>query len=311
MLKWGMERIIHGVPDDPPPERFERALASPLPPGHRGLAVTWIGHAAVLLQFAGRNVLLDPMFGDRASPVAFAGPRRWVPPGIAIDVLPDVHTVLLSHNHYDHLDAGSVQKLAHQFPGAEWFVPLGVATQMRALGVERVWESDWWNTSTSGPLAITATPAQHFSSRTPFDRNRSLWCGWAIAGGGCRVFFAGDTGYHPAFADIGRRLGPFDLQLHPIGAYEPRWLMRPVHMNPEEAVQGFLDTGDGNDPGGVMVPVHWGTFKLTDESMDEPPRRVQAAWESSGLPAERLWLLRHGETRVAGECATNAAGAGD
>lgn len=299
MLRWGLDRAVHGVSKDPPRDHFIRAQPALLPAGHEGLAVTWIGHAAVLLQIAGSNLLMDPMFGERASPVGFAGPRRWVPPGIAIDALPDVHVILLSHNHYDHLDAGSVRALARRFPAAEWLVPLGLVPLARSLGVGRITERDWWERHGTGPLEITATPAQHFSSRTPVDRNQTLWCGWTISGGGRRVFFAGDTAYHPAFGEIGRRLGPFDLQLLPIGAYQPRWLMRPVHMDPEEAVRAFRDAGDGSDPGGVMVPVHWGTFKLTDEPMDEPPRRVRAAWDAARLPAERLWLLRHGETRRA------------
>lgn len=295
LLRWGIQRRLRGVPPDPPVDSFPRALPAFLPPGRAGLAVTWLGHAATLIQIAGRNVLADPMLGQCASPVSFAGPRRWVPPGAAVEELPDVHLILLSHNHYDHLDAGSVRALARRFPSAEWCVPLGLATTVRALGVERIRECDWWEKHGGGSLTVAATPAQHFSSRTPFDRNRSLWCGWVVTSARHRVFFAGDTGYHPEFAKIGRSLGPFDVQLLPIGAYEPRWFMRPVHMDPEEAVRAFLDAG-GRDRG-ALLPVHWGTFKLTDEPMDEPPRRVRAAWEAERLPAERLWLLRHGETR--------------
>jgi N-acyl-phosphatidylethanolamine-hydrolysing phospholipase D len=156
-------------------------------------------------------------------------------------------------------------------------------------------ELGWWESADLGGLRVTATPAQHFSSRTHFDRNRSHWCGFALAAARHRVYFAGDTGYHPDFPEIGRRLGPFDLSLIPIGAYEPRWFMRPVHVNPEEAVRAFVDLG-GRE-GGVMAGIHWGTFKLTDEPMDEPPVRTRAAWAAAGLPAERLWIPRHGETR--------------
>lgn len=298
LLRWGLERRLRGLPPDPLAASLPRARPTFLRSGDAGFAITWLGHAAALIQIAGANVLTDPMFGDRASPVAFAGPRRWVPPGATLAELPEIHGVVLSHNHYDHLDTGSVRALARRFPGANWFVPLGLARAARRAGVTRVAECDWWEARQCGPLTMTATPAQHFSSRTPFDRNRTLWCGWTVTSQRHRIYFAGDTGYHPAFGEIGRRLGPFDLQLLPIGAYEPRWFMRPVHMDPEEAVRAFLDAGGSNC--GALLPIHWGTFKLTDEPMDEPPRRVRAAWESIGLPPERLWLLRHGETRVGG-----------
>jgi len=297
LLRWGAQRLIHGVPADPDPSVFPVAPRSPPAElGPRDVAVTWIGHATALVQLAGRNVLTDPMFGERASPWRHAGPRRWVPPGVPLAALPVVHTVLLSHNHYDHLDAHSVRAISGRWPDAEWHVPLALGDTVRRMGPDRVREHDWWEATASGPLTVTATPAQHFSARTPFDRNRTLWCGWTVAVDHRRVFFAGDTGLHPAFGEIAQRLGPFDVALLPVGAYEPRWFMRPVHMNPEEALRAFeaLDTSDT----GVMVPIHWGTFKLTDEPMDEPPRRTREAWRSSGRPDERLWLLRHGETRV-------------
>jgi len=299
LLRWNLDRLSHGVPPDPDPAAFE--VADPRLPasvGPRDLTVTWIGHAATLVQIAGRNVLTDPMFGDRASPLRRLGPKRWVRPGISLGLLPEVHTVVLSHNHYDHLDAPSVRAIAARWPEAEWHVPLGLADTVQRMGARKVRQQDWWEAAEDGPLTVAATPAQHFSARTPFDRNRTLWSGWTVAGGGRRVFFAGDTGYHPVFAEIGRRLGPFDIALLPVGAYEPRWFMRPVHMNPEEAVQAFGDLHADGQPEGTMVPVHWGTFKLTDEPMDEPPRRTRAAWEASGRPPERLWLLRHGETRT-------------
>jgi N-acyl-phosphatidylethanolamine-hydrolysing phospholipase D len=299
LLRWGVERLTRGVPPDPEPSVFavaEPALPARLDP--RDIAVTWIGHAAALLQIAGRNLLTDPMFGERASPLRHAGPRRWVRPGIPLAALPPIHTVLLSHSHYDHLDAASVRDIGRRWPEAEWHVPLALGATVRALGARRITEHDWWETGADGPLTLTATPAQHFSARTPLDRNRTLWCGWVVEAAGRRVFFAGDTGYHPAFGDIARSLGPFDMALLPVGAYEPRWFMRPVHMNPEEALRAFGDLQIAGRTEGVMVPIHWGTFKLTDEPMDEPPRRTRAAWDASGRPADRLWLLRHGETRI-------------
>jgi N-acyl-phosphatidylethanolamine-hydrolysing phospholipase D len=241
------------------------------------------------------------MFGDRASPVSFAGPQRWVAPAVALDALPPLDLIVLSHNHYDHLDAGSVRDLTGRFPGTPWVVPSGLAGTVRGMGSwdgrdgRQVVELAWWESLTvEEGLTVTATPAQHFSARGPFDRNQSHWCGFAVASARHRVFFAGDTGYHPEFGLIAERLGPFDLSLLPIGAYEPRWFMRVVHMNPEEAVQAFLDLG-GRDHG-TLMGIHWGTFKLTDEPMDEPPARTRAAWSAAGLPRERLWVPRQGET---------------
>jgi N-acyl-phosphatidylethanolamine-hydrolysing phospholipase D len=172
-------------------------------------------------------------------------------------------------------------------------VPLGLTPFFRRRGVHAITELDWWQEASVGSLTIGCTPAQHFSGRTPWRRNRTLWCGWSFQTATRRVFFAGDTGYHPVFADIARRFGPFDVAMLPIGAYDPRWFMRPVHMNPEEAVQAAHDLG-----GPHVIPMHWGTFKLTDEPLDEPPRRAREAWSASGLAAERYRQLSHGETLV-------------
>lgn len=296
LLRWWWDRTSRGLPPDPDRSAFRRvtpAFRAPRAPNDV-LSATWIGHAAVLLQIGGRNVLTDPMFGERASPVGFAGPRRWVPPGIAVGALPPIDAVLLSHNHYDHLHLGSVRELGARWPDARWLVPIGLGRTIRRAGVSHVSELEWWEAAAVDGLTITATPAQHFSARGFTDRNRSLWCGFAIATESGRVYFAGDTGYHPEFVRIGERCGPFDLALLPIGAYQPRWFMRPVHMNPEEAVQAFIDVG--GTEGGVMGAMHWGTFKLTDEPMDEPPRRARAAWAAADLPERRLWVPRHGET---------------
>lgn len=263
--------------------------------------MTWLGHASALLQLGPVNVLTDPMWSRRASPVSFAGPERWVPPPLELAELPPVDVVLLSHDHYDHLDRDTVRELARLQPGARWIAPLGVAGLLSRWGAGSTRELDWWDTAEEdvpgSPLRITCTPARHFASRTPFDRARRLWCGWSIESGGRRVFFAGDTGYHPEFSAIGGRLGPFDATLLPIGAYEPRWFMRPVHMSPEEAVQAWRDLTAGREErAGVLVPIHWGTFKLTDEPMQEPPERLRRAWRASRSPGS-LWVLEHGETR--------------
>lgn len=261
------------------------------------LTATWVGHATTLLQLGGLNVLTDPMWSTRASPVAWAGPARFVPPAVAFEALPPIDVVLISHNHYDHLDRDTVRRLARRAPEAAWLVPLGLGRLLSRWGVRRVQEADWWDTARAGEATATCVPARHFSARTPWDRARTLWAGWTIAANGWRVYFAGDTAHHPEFGTIAAREGPFDLVLLPIGAYEPRWFMGSVHMNPEDALAAYGDIRAAHGtPAPPMLPIHWGTFRLTDEAMDEPPARMRAAWESAGLPADALWLLAHGQT---------------
>jgi N-acyl-phosphatidylethanolamine-hydrolysing phospholipase D len=312
LLRWFAERhTTRRPPPDPDPSVFP--VMSPRLGQVRAagdVAVTWIGHSTALLEFGSCTVLTDPIWGEYASPIPTGRLRRWVPAPIPVNALPRVDLVLLSHNHYDHLDARTVRALAEQQPRIEWCVPLGLAALLRRLGVSRVTEFDWWDVHPIGTASVAATPAQHFSARGVHDRNRTLWCGFTVRVGSRAAYFAGDTAYHPEFAEIGRRLGPFDLQLLPVGAYEPRWFMRVVHMNPEEAVRAFGEVAGGSagaaegagraaveGGGSVLVPIHWGTFKLTDEPMDEPPRRTRESWSAAGGDPARLWLLAHGETR--------------
>jgi len=304
---WSAQRLAARLRGTLPPQPNADAFPAGTPAFARPRAratscgVTWIGHSTCLLQLAGANVLTDPVFSDFASPVRGVGPRRLVPPGLALADLPPLDVVLLSHNHYDHFDTSSLRALAAAHPQAQWVCPLKLGPAVRALGARTVHELDWWASAAlataGGELTVTGVPAQHFSGRTPFDRDATLWCGYALAGGGRRVLFAGDTGLHPEFARIGETCGPFDVALMPIGAYDPRWFMKPVHMNPEEAVEAFRALSGRADGPGAFVPIHWGTFQLTDEPLDEPPRRLRAAWAGCGLPAELLWILRHGETR--------------
>jgi N-acyl-phosphatidylethanolamine-hydrolysing phospholipase D len=262
------------------------------------IVLTWIGHSSFLIQIAGYNILADPVWSEFASPVQFAGPRRWVSAAVPFDALPPIDAVIISHDHYDHLDRPTVERLAQRSPAARWFAPLGVGDWLRARGVTQVDERDWWGSARLGEtLALTATPAQHFSGRRADNRDSTLWCGWVLRAGARAVYFVGDTGYQPALADVAARLGPFDAICMPIGAYDPEWFMGPVHTNPEHAVTTFQSLAT---PTTVMAGMHWGTFKLTDESMDEPPRRTRAAWAAAGLAADRLWIPRHGESRAIG-----------
>jgi N-acyl-phosphatidylethanolamine-hydrolysing phospholipase D len=254
--------------------------------------VTWVGHSTVLIQLEEVNFLTDPQWSERASPLSFAGPRRVVPPGVRLEDLPPIDFVLISHDHYDHLDAPTVKRLwaAHR---PRFLVPLGLKAWFSELGIDAVDELDWWDTRTVKGLTIVCLPNQHWSARTLWDQNRRLWAGWAVLGRDRRFYFAGDTGYYaPIFQEIGRRLGPFDLGAIPIGAYMPRAMMRFSHLTPEEALQVFDDIGARR-----LVAIHWGTFNLASEPLDEPPVRTEAEGRRLSLDPERIWIMRHGETR--------------
>ena len=251
----------------------------------------------MLLQLGPLNVLTDPVWSDRASPFQWIGPRRLMPPGLDFDSLPPIDVVLISHNHYDHLDEATIRRVASKFPDALWLAPLLVGDLLRSFGVEHIEERDWWETVETPLFAATCTPARHFSARGLRDRGDTLWCGWTIeTDDGC-AYFAGDTAFHPEFGAIGKRTGPFDLVMLPIGAYEPRWFMRSVHMNPEDAVDAYraLTNGAGSKP--PCLAVHWGTFHLTDEPFTEPPQRFAARWRDAGFAEAMNWTFAHGETR--------------
>jgi N-acyl-phosphatidylethanolamine-hydrolysing phospholipase D len=241
-------------------------------PGERP-QITWIGHDTVLIQYRGINVLTDPIFAERASPFSFIGPKRSAPPPLRIDQLPSIDFVLISHNHYDHLDAYTVKALGDR---TTWLVPLGHKRWFADLGVNKVVEFDWWDSREIAGATITATPAQHWSGRGLNDRYRALWASWAVRIDGFNFWFGGDTGYDARiFTAIGVRCGPFALALIPIGGYEPRWFMKNMHVNPEEAVMIHKDIRSK-----YSVGVHWGTFPLTAEPIDEPPRRLRSAARS-------------------------------
>lgn len=279
--------IPRGVPD----------VARPAaPPG--ALRVTWIGHATFLVQIGCLNVLTDPVWSRRASPFSWFGPKRFTKPGLALTDLPPVHAVVLSHDHYDHLDHATVRALVRRHPDAHWVSPLGYAPWLRRRGARTVTELDWWESitlgSAPGAVRFTAVPAQHWTRRRPWDTHRRLWAAWVLAPeAGPRFFYGGDSGYFPGYTEIGDRLGPFGVVALPIGAYAPRSFMRVSHMNPEEAVRAYHDLGGS----GAFLAMHWGAFRLSMEPPLEPPERLAAAWRRAGLPEDRLWIPGIGESR--------------
>jgi L-ascorbate metabolism protein UlaG (beta-lactamase superfamily) len=291
--KWKWEQWRDGLPRRPEGGyRFETAksdLSAALNP-----SVTWVGHATVLVRLGGLSVLTDPQFSERASPFTFAGPRRVVPPAPALHELPHIDVVVISHNHYDHLDFGSVAQLAAQPGGSpQFFVPLGLKDWFTRRGIGDVVELDWWEHRVFKGLEFHFVPVQHWSKRTLGDENRTLWGGWVLRHPELSFFFAGDAGYSRDFADIRARFGGFDLAAIPIGAYEPRWFMKIMHLDPAEAVQVHRDLNARQS-----LAIHWGTFDgLTDESLYEPPLRLAEERRKAGLSEEQFFVLKHGETR--------------
>lgn len=310
LVRWRWDASVNGLPPPAatPTPRVTPDLAFIAANARAGAAMqpaaTWIGHSTVLVQAGGLNLLTDPMFSDRASPLAFVGPVRAQPPGLALAELPHIDVVLISHDHYDHLDEASVRALAAQPGGPPRFVvPLGVGRRLAGWGIEGAVELDWWQSHrASGPageVEVVLTPAQHWSGRTLADHMSTLWGGFAIFAPDLHLYYAGDTGWSPDFADIRERFAArnlergFDIALIPIGAYEPRWFMREQHVDPDEAVRIHREVRAQRSIG-----VHWGTFSLTDEALDEPPRALAAARRAQGVDDDRFVALAIGQTRL-------------
>jgi len=251
-------------------------------------SITWIGHASFLIQMGGRSILIDPVWSERSG-IGRLGPTRMVPPGLRLADLPHIDLVLISHNHYDHLDRATIRWLGNR---PTYLVPSRLGAWFRALGCQKVYESGWWESLEALGLHFDFLPAQHWSRRTPWDTNLTLWGGWMISDGRQQLYFAGDSAYFSGFKLIGERYPGINIAFMPIGAYEPAWFMQSAHVNPEEAGQAFLDVGAQS-----IIPMHWGTFKLSTERTDEPPKRLAAWWEKQGLDPANNWTLAVGETR--------------
>jgi len=252
-------------------------------------SVTWIGHSTLLVRMDGVTFLTDPIFSEHAGPLGLTGPKRHVAPGVPLTALPPIDFVTVSHDHYDHADLPTITALAKR--GTRFIVPLRMGDLIRSAGGSPI-ELDWWEHTEVNGVRIHCVPAQHFSGRSVGDGNWRLWAGWVIEGPTRRFYHAGDTGYFAGFKEIAKRLGPVDLAAIPIGAYDPASIMHFVHINPEEAVQAAIDLGAHR-----VVAMHYGTFDLTDEPLDQPPYRFHAAAYRQGLDDDRAWTLNIGETR--------------
>jgi L-ascorbate metabolism protein UlaG (beta-lactamase superfamily) len=286
VLKWQLDRkpghwsAFHDEKPGPPP---------PVRVGMGVLRVTFINHATTLIQLDGVNVLTDPIWSDRASPVSFAGPRRVRPPGIRFEDLPPIDAVVLSHNHYDHMDVATLRRLQDAFPHIRIFAGLGNREFLAAQHLDQVFEMEWWqSTQLAGtPVTLTSVPNQHFSNRGLLDGDATLWTGWVLEGTNGRAYFGGDTAYGPHFQAVGDKLGPFRLAVLPIGAWLPEWFMSPVHMGPTDALKAKSDLRAR-----VMVPVHYGTFPLADDAETQAPDELRKATQDPDV-----WILGFGEGR--------------
>ncbi|MBL0000532.1 MAG: MBL fold metallo-hydrolase [Sphingomonadales bacterium] len=299
LLKWQLgskrakwPRWIENAPQPPPPERVEG----------NAIQLTMIGHVSVLIQTAGINILTDPVWSDRASPFQVAGPKRVRAPGITLDALPPIDLILVSHNHYDHLDTTTLDRLVHRFD-PEIVTPLGNGTIIRkATPNARIVEIDWDDTTAHGPLTIEAEPVNHWSARWSTDRNEALWAGMTIHAPARRIFFNGDSGYAGGWwvHRLMQKHGTIDVSLCPIGAYEPRWFMKDAHMDPDEAVEVYKTMN-----GPMTLGFHWGVFQLTDEPINEPKERLMAALAREGIDPARFRTLEPGESWTVTDVALN------
>lgn len=265
----------------------------PLPRLTNGIHITFINHSTFLIQTDGLNILTDPVWSERTSPFQWAGPRRMRPPGIRFEDLPDIDVVLLSHNHYDHLDTDTLRSVFHKSK-PRIITPLGVKSILDKNEIYSATDLDWWQESAlNNSISIQCVPAQHFSGRGTYDRDATLWCGFVIKRPAGNIYFVGDTGYHSSmFKEIGTRCAPIEVALVPIGAYKPEWFMSPIHCSPAEAVKIHLEIKSKQS-----IATHFGTFQLADDGLDEPAEALQKAIELEGVLPERFLIMKEGEVR--------------
>ena len=289
LFKWQLSR------KPGPWKEWTDARPGPPPPAKvtgKRLRITFVNHATVLIQTAGLNILTDPIWSDRCSPVSWAGPRRVRPPGIRFEDLPMIHVVLISHNHYDHLDRPTIERLLEAHDPI-FIVGLGNARLLRSWGVQRVWEMDWWHYFPIGSgVRVVSVPAQHFSGRGLCDRNATLWNGYVITGPGGPVYFAGDTGFGPHFEQVRQVYGSLRLAILPVGAFKPRWFMSRIHISPREAVQAHRLLGAR-----TSMAMHFGTFPLADDGEAEAPHQLAREMRAAGVSSNRFWVLGFGQGR--------------
>lgn len=298
VLKWWFTKNDKGDWPTFHPEDVQEPVKPKPFPADEELQVTFINHASFLLQVDGMNILTDPIWSERASPFQWIGPRRKRPPGIRFEDLPPIDAVLISHNHYDHLDYHTVLRLQEEHD-PQFIVPLGVEQFLNHEGIYDTVELDWWESySTPDGLSLTAVPARHFSGRGVFDRNTTLWCGFVLHTGVGNVYYAGDTGYSDFFKEIGRKFGPMQASMIPIGAYLPRWFMAPIHLSPVEALKVHRDVNSRQS-----FAMHFGTFPLADDGMFDAAVELRQTLreEDEGLEQPFL-ILKEGEGRVVRPC---------
>jgi L-ascorbate metabolism protein UlaG (beta-lactamase superfamily) len=272
------------------PNHVDVIPQKPAPLGDAGAVITFIGHSTFLIQTAAGNVITDPVYSTHAGPFGRLGPKRVREPAVRFDDLPPISAILLSHCHYDHCDLPTLARLIER-DDPVIVAPLGNERIVAKAGATRVVEIDWWETEHTTPFGVTGTPARHFAARSPFDKNTSLWSGFVFKAGGKRLYFAGDTACADFFGEIPRRFGRIDLAFIPVGAYEPQWFMKVVHMNPTEAIRAFQELGSP-----PSIAMHFGTFQLTAEAIDEPTRRLRAECEKLGIPESAFGPLGFGES---------------
>lgn len=284
VIKWMMQRDKKSWeprPDLPP--------GAPPAQNSEKLKITFVNHSTFLIQWRGKNILTDPIWSERTSPVAFAGPKRMRPPGIRFEDLPAIDLVIISHNHYDHLDLPTVEKIEKLFQ-PEFIVPLGVDLLLKKKGFKHVKAMDWWQEDNFSELTIACVPAQHFSGRGMADRDQTLWAGYMIMHNQQKLYFVGDTGYGPFFQQIKEKYAPIDVALTPIGAYQPKWFMSPIHMSPAEAVNVHRELKIG-----TSLAMHYGTFPLADDGREDPITDLQKALQEQQVSSDSFVLLKEGE----------------